>query len=107
MAPKLTQTEARDAIVSPLVAKWDPSYALVGQHSTTVDDARFTIVDMESAIREAVTEIQNRLAPKLDQFANTLWSNENGGTAGTISKLSTDAHALIAVADEIVGTYRN
>ena len=107
MAPKLTQTEARDAIVSALVAKWDPSYALVGQHSTTVDDARFTIVDMESAIREAVTEIQNRLAPKLDQFANTLWSNENGGTNGRIAKLRTDAHELIAVADEIVGTYRN
>ena len=94
---KLTQTEARDAIVQGIVSKYRAEDG----------EPTFTILDMQMAVEEAVSQIQKRLAPKLDQFANTLWSNENGGTAGKISKLRTDAHELIAVADEIVGTYRN
>ena len=97
MAPKLTQTEARDAIVQGIVSKYRAEDG----------EPTFTILDMQMAVEEAVSQIQKRLAPKLDQFANTLWSNENGGTNGRIAKLRTDAHELIAVADEIVGTYRN
>lgn len=106
MTTHLTQTEARKAIVSSLVAKWDPSYALVGQHSTTVDDHRFTIVDMESAIDEAVKQIQDRLAAPLDHLSNTLWSSETGGTNGRLPKLRASARDLIDAADQITGVYR-
>jgi hypothetical protein len=103
MTTHLTQTEARKAIVSSLVAKWDPAYALTGSY----DEApRFTIVDMESAIDEAVKQIQDRLAAPLDHLSNTLWSSETGGTNGSLPKLRASARDLIDAADQITGAYR-
>ena len=101
-SPIIGQTDARDALVKAQIAKWSPMYALLGDQGMDFD-TRFTIVDMENAIRETVREIQNQMVEPLHDFANTLWSNENGGYDGRISAVRSQGRRLITAVEGIVG----
>ena len=101
-SPIIGQSDARDALVKAQIAKWSPAYALLGEAGRG-DETPYSIVDMENAIRETVREIQNQMIEQLHDFANTLWSNENGGYDGRISAVRSQGRRLITAVEGIVG----